>query len=408
MKWWNSQLGNIEQIISSYSGKEAFHLYLKAPLKNLRAGSKDRRNIRNYAYNYLRMARFFGPENLRENIIAANALLTPEYNAQLHFYIESHPDKELFDTLESLSVSERFRHYAKLKSLDSTAIFPAFESLSSKLDADKFINKLLSPKDVFIWCKRGSKHKVQSILAKANLPHSEVEGLDDALRLPPGAKLSHALGRNDYMVEVQDISSQRALAHLKVDHDATVWDCCAGSGGKSLHLANRENGPIWLLSDKRESMMPNLKRRFKTVSKYFAYATHDLITSKDEFIVFNTLDGHIQEIGKNTVDMVIADVPCTGSGTWSRNPEHLKDFDDNKIGAFAKVQGGIMDAAWKFVRKGGKLAYMTCSAYEAENEAQVERFMAEKGSVHLDSMQYFGENEEGDLLFQAILTKLQD
>jgi 16S rRNA (cytosine967-C5)-methyltransferase len=408
LKWWSSQLGNIRKILKAYKGDEAFHMYIKAPLKQLRAGSKDRRVIRDYSFNYLRLSRLFADEDLEMAIITANALLQETWTKQLLFYIEQLPDSDSIKELEKQQPLDRIKSYCVSKNIELESLFPATEMLSDQIEKQDFLMSLTEPKPLFVWCKKDSFQKITTKLSKAKVDFETIEGLDDAIKLPSGVNLDQVLGLDQTLVEVQDISSQLALVNLDIEHDSVVWDCCAGSGGKSMHLASRVKGPIWLLSDKREKILHNLRKRIKSVTKYFAIANHDILSGNQELVVFKSRDEHTEEIKKGSVDWIIADVPCTGSGTWARNPEHLAFFAKRKIAAYAMVQVAIINSAWNFLRSDGKLVYMTCSVYKRENEDVIENFLSSNPGAHLESMQYFGQNEGGDILFQAVLSKTKD
>jgi 16S rRNA (cytosine967-C5)-methyltransferase len=77
-----------------------------------------------------------------------------------------------------------------------------------------------------------------------------------------------------------------------------------------------------------------------------------------------------------TFDRVLVDAPCTGTGTWRRNPDGRLRLSETDFDELVPKQAAILDAAERLVRPGGRLVYATCSLLEGENEAQVEGFLA--------------------------------
>jgi 16S rRNA (cytosine967-C5)-methyltransferase len=77
-----------------------------------------------------------------------------------------------------------------------------------------------------------------------------------------------------------------------------------------------------------------------------------------------------------TFDRVLVDAPCTGTGTWRRNPDAKWKLTPEDVAELSQVQRNILDSAWRLVKPGGRLIYATCSLLAEENEAQVEAFLA--------------------------------
>ena len=77
-----------------------------------------------------------------------------------------------------------------------------------------------------------------------------------------------------------------------------------------------------------------------------------------------------------TFDRVLVDAPCTGTGTWRRNPDARQRLTEADLAELTARQAAILDAAAPLVRKRGRMVYATCSLLEEENEAQVMHFLA--------------------------------
>jgi 16S rRNA (cytosine967-C5)-methyltransferase len=104
-------------------------------------------------------------------------------------------------------------------------------------------------------------------------------------------------------------------------------------------------------------------------------------------------------------DAIIADVPCSGSGTWGRTPEWLSFFNKEQLTNYTGKQRAIISSAVKKLKTGKPLVYITCSVYADENENNVDDF-TQNLPLQLERMQYFQFSKKGgDTLFGARLIK---
>ena len=143
------------------------------------------------------------------------------------------------------------------------------------------------------------------------------------------------------------------------------------------------------VSDIREAILINLKKRFEKagIKKYKSF-TCDL---SSKFLIPNT-QFHI----------ILCDVPCTGSGTWSRTPEQLVFFEAGKIDQYNSMQKNIVSNAIAQLIKGGHFVYITCSVFKKENEAMVD-FIQQKHNLTLQRMELLkGYDKKADSLFIAV------
>ena len=103
--------------------------------------------------------------------------------------------------------------------------------------------------------------------------------------------------------------------------------------------------------------------------------------------------------------LIIADVPCTGSGTWSRTPEQLYFFDERKIETYAALQKKIVSNAIPQLQPGGIFVYITCSVFKKENEENVD-FLKENFHLKLKQMEVLkGYDKKADSMFIAVFEK---
>src|SRR4030095_407446 len=180
---------------------------------------------------------------------------------------------------------------------------------------------------------------------------------------------------------------------LNLKSEITVWDCCAGSGGKSI-MAYDINPKIDLtVSDTRESILVNLQKRFANAGiKNYKSIIADLAGPNFQFSTFN-------------FQLVIADVPCTGSGTWSRTPEQLYFFAESEIERYAALQKKIVANVIPHLKSGGSFVYITCSVFKKENE-EIITFIKENFHLKLKQMEVLkGYDKRADSMFVAVLEK---
>ena len=188
-----------------------------------------------------------------------------------------------------------------------------------------------------------------------------------ALRLEGRRTMSkHALYLNG-AIEIQDEGSQLVALLCAAGPGQQVVDYCAGAGGKSLALAAQmENkGQIFAFDTEARRLEP-LRRRLQR-AKVRNVQVHAL----GEAAAVAALSGLA---GK--ADRVLLDVPCSGSGTWRRNPESKWRLGAEQLARLGAAQGRILRSTAPLVRPGGRLIYATCSILMEENEDQIERFLA--------------------------------
>jgi len=165
--------------------------------------------------------------------------------------------------------------------------------------------------------------------------------------------------------EIQDEGSQIAAILTGATPGQHVLDLCAGSGGKTLAIAAKmENrGQVFAYDDDPRRLAPihdRLKRAGARNVQVRAPKGH-----KD---VLDDLAGHM--------DIVLIDAPCTGTGVWRRNPDAKWRMRPGALEIRVKEQAALLDHAVRFLKPGGRIAYVTCSVLDAENGAQVRGFIA--------------------------------
>jgi len=169
------------------------------------------------------------------------------------------------------------------------------------------------------------------------------------------------------LVEVQDEGSQLLAYLVAPRRGEMVADFCAGAGGKTLALAMlmRGTGRLYAMDVSAKRLAALAPRAARAAISN----VHTLALSGENDVRAKRLAGKL--------DRVLVDAPCTGFGTLRRNPDLKWRYGPERVAALAAEQFGILAAAARLVKPGGRLVYATCSLLEEENEAVAERFVNE-------------------------------
>ncbi len=187
----------------------------------------------------------------------------------------------------------------------------------------------------------------------------------DALRLPTGTAVEAWPAYAEGLFEVQDAGSQLACAALAAGPGETVVDLCAGAGGKTLALAAMMAGRGRLIAcDIDRARLARLPER---ASRAGATVECRLLDGGRE------PDGLTDLMGR--ADAVLVDAPCSGTGTWRRNPEARWRLSSDSIRRYARMQAHVLDLAAGLVRTGGRMTFITCSLLDAEGTERVAAFL---------------------------------
>lgn len=190
-----------------------------------------------------------------------------------------------------------------------------------------------------------------------------------------------AFKRGDF--EVQDIASQAVGLVCNPEPGQTWWDVCAGEGGKTMHLSDLMNnrGLIWA-TDRAEWRLKRLKKRAARVGA-FNYRSK----------VWN---GDLPLPTKTKFDGVLIDAPCSGVGTWQRDPHARWTTEPNDVRELAELQWKILNNAAASVKPGGRLVYSVCTLTNAETWDIAKRFSAEHKEFEQEAVRNpFGKSDTG-------------
>lgn len=384
-------------VLSRYDGSLPLHHLLKDVFRrNKKFGSRDRKWIRELCYARFRSGTLFNNLSDEDALLWSLYLASDEPSTVLSNILETGGPE--FAALDStLSLLEKLK-LAGVVNLESAAekIFPFLGHVSDSLESVSFALAMLQQPDVWIRVRAGQLDTVTKLLDDQGILYRRHSVIPLALALPPGISLDGKGILESGLAEVQDLSSQRTIEFMPAESGQRWLDACAASGGKSLLLMDRVQGIDLTVSDNRVSVLKNLDERFKRngISK-FSSVLRDW--SQPALAVVNDVEAY---------DGIIADVPCSGSGTWARTPEQQRYFTAEKITEYSSLQLAIVSNLIPALKSGGHLVYITCSVFREENEMQLNRF-AEKLHVKVIRQEYLsGIDQQADTMFAALLQKL--
>jgi 16S rRNA (cytosine967-C5)-methyltransferase len=388
MSRWHAYLNTGKKIIESYDGRVPLSAWLKDFFRqHKQMGARDRKFISEEVYSFYRLGQPVPGISIEDKILAALFLCHNVSNEMLHFL------KPAWNSNIHLSFPGKVA-YLQAEDIhwNQENIFPWFDELSNNIDQDNFNQSHLKQPDLFLRIRPEQEDIVQQKLTEAGI-NFKLAG--NCITLANATKIDQVL-TIDKEVVVQDYNSQRVgnFFQFNTAGPVTVWDCCAGSGGKSLMAMDLNPQLRLTVSDSRASIIENLRKRFLRAA----------ITHYQSSVTDLTVSG--TALPPRLFDAVIADVPCSGSGTWCRTPEQLYFFDRQKLNYYSDLQKNIVSHIIPKLKAGGTLIYITCSVFKKENEEVVDFIKANFG-LQLEVVELLkGYNMKADSMFVAVFKKL--
>ena len=390
--YFHSYQNTASSILDAYSYREPFTFFLKKYFRKFKKfGSRDRKIIADLCFGYFRIGQSALNYSVQDQLIIGYYLTHQFDTGYLEMFspsLSSSIDREIADKIKLLNTQYPDFDYHK--------IFPCQDQLSTGIDKDLFaINHIKKPA-FFIRVRPGKKDKVLEVLAKNVVKFQSVT--DSCLKLFGNVNIEELLDIDSDCV-VQDYGSQQTfdvLTGVAFPKYLSIWDACAGSGGKSIMARDIFPQAKLYVSDIREDILEELEYRFKLAhivpEKVFCTDLQHPLSSQVS----------ISNLPNGGVDMIIADVPCTGSGTWGRSPEWLRSFDETLIDSYRQRQTSIVSRLPEQLKPGGYLLYITCSVFYQENESLVD-FIQQTTKLKLVKQELVsGTNSESDTLFTAL------
>lgn len=188
----------------------------------------------------------------------------------------------------------------------------------------------------------------------------------EGLRFPAGTPLEKWPAYAEGLIEVQDTGSQIVCDAVEAMPGELVIDLCAGAGGKTLALAAAmENRGVLIASDSDRARLSRLPPRAERAGATIV-ETHLLDPGRE---AERLAPWH------GRADAVLVDAPCSGTGTWRRNPEARWRLTEPQLVRYVAVQTRLLDIAAALVRPGGRLVFVTCSLLDEEGAGQVASYL---------------------------------
>ena len=339
----------------------------KALKRDKRWGSRDRGFVAETTYDIVRWKRLYAEiAQIKEpfsrddawRLFAVWATLKgiklPDWK-----YFEGTPSRKIKGRFDELSKDRKFRESIP-DWIDELGVEELGEAKWTKEMAmqNKQANVILRTNTL-----KTSKTDLKLKLESEGIETIEIEGYPCALQLKERANVFTTEAFKDGWFEVQDASSQLVADFLDVKPGMKVVDCCAGAGGKTLHLsALIENKGSIIAMDIYESKLKKLKIR----------ARRDGAHNIDMKVIDSTKP--IKKLYEKA-DRLLIDAPCSGLGVLRRNPDSKWKLEPEFIERIRKTQQDVLQQYSKMVKPSGKMVYATCSVLPSENEAQIKTFL---------------------------------
>jgi len=215
-----------------------------------------------------------------------------------------------------------------------------------------------APLDLRVNTLKATREEALATLTKTGLSVKPMPLSPWGLRCEERENITQTKAFQDGLIEVQDEGSQLIVNVMDVQPGQAILDLCAGAGGKTLALAALlQNKGRVVATDTAGWRLKRTKERLKRAGA-FNVELRELTGLQDKWL----------KRQKERFDRVLVDAPCSGSGTWRRNPDQKWNITSTDITELAALQNSLLDAAAPLVKPGGYLVYATCSLLCEENE----------------------------------------
>jgi len=385
--WYNHAL----QLINNYSPSQPLNLYLKQYFKNnSQIGSKDRKILRNLVYQYFRLGNLIHHTTPETGLVLGHFLSEDQSNNFLEYWLPQKTNLNPADTSSPIEVKLNLAsHCFPFISLENH--FPLCRQISTSINRPDYIKSLFNQPYTYIRIKQGYVDEIEE-----ELKHYQLEPIqqlnDHTMAFTQSLSLTQLPAYQNGKFEIQDKTSQKTLSYIEPQHDELWWDCCAGSGGKSLLF--KEQFPethLWV-SDSRKRILDNLQSRFER-NKTPLEKSFQLDLTQPIQVDLPQFSG------------IILDAPCTGSGTWARTPENIPFATEQQLHRYQKKQRQMLVNVIPYLKKHGQLLYITCSVFKHENEENID-YIHNKFDMQIQHEQYLkGYSEQAENFFVATLVK---
>ena len=370
-----------EQVLTSWGRAHRF------------AGSGDRATIRDHVYDALRCMRSFtalsGAETPSGRALMIGSLRAARVDLAAMFSGEGHAPEALSDVEKHrLAIAPTLEDMAEEVALDCPDwLAPALRhALGSGFTPIMAAMRDRAPVFLRVNAARATRDEAQEALAREDIRTRSHPLAETALEVTGNArKLRNTAAYRGGLVELQDASPQAAVEALPLHPGMRVLDYCAGGGGKVLAMAARMPGQ-YVAHDVAPQRMRDLPERARRAGAEVAVMDRAGLRGQ-------------------TFDLVLLDVPCSGSGTWRRQPDAKWTLTPERLDQLTGFQAGILEEAFDYSAPDGLIAYMTCSLLEAENRDQIDAFLDRHADWQVAAERLLTPRAGGDGFYTALLTR---
>jgi 16S rRNA (cytosine967-C5)-methyltransferase len=349
-------------------------------------GSKDRKSVTDRLWAALRsrarltwmVERFGGKPSARTLMIAHLLLgegrsaqdLRPLFDTRMPHAPQPLSDQEqgLIDLLAGKPLE--YREMPRETRLETPEwLFPRLEPIFGEaLDAELAALLVEAPLDLRVNTLKGDRESTMAALAEEGIDAEPGTLSPWSLRLDGRPNIAATNTFRDGFVEVQDEGSQLIALLCGAEPGMSVLDLCAGAGGKTLALAAAmENKGGLVAADVNEGRLERAQTRLRRAEVHNV-TRKPLGPEANKWL----------KRRRGTFDRVLVDAPCSGTGTWRRNPDARWKLTPETVESLVAEQAGILDRAAGLTKPGGRLIYATCALLPEENEGQVEALLSRR------------------------------
>lgn len=345
------------------------------------AGSKDRAAITDLVYGVLRRRAYLtwllGDDHVTARALMLAALANDGASVAALFAGDGYGASPLSDDEQALL--QRLRATHAPPPLCAQLEIPPWllphlqRRFGDRLPEEAMALNQRAPLDIRVNVKRITLQDAQRQLMAAGIAAALLKHSPLGLRAASGAKVTATALYRDGLIDIQDEAAQIASLLATPEHGGLVVDLCAGAGGKSLTMSAACDAPLTIKAfDIDARRLDELSARAERAEA--ANITATLLPESGEARAALLAP----YIGK--ADVVVVDAPCSGSGTWRRNPELRWRLTPERLAALTGLQARLIREGAGLVKPGGRLIYMTCSLLRQEDEDIVKGFLQENPS----------------------------
>ena len=366
---------------------------------NRYAGSSDRESIRDIVFDILRVKKTFtfilSKEKQVINGRALVLLYSVYYSLPLNDIFTGQkygPDKlnNYENEFSEIAKENNERGFEVIDNIPDFLLDEFERSLGSKFNNVMRLLEKRAPVSIRVNTNKSDVSSILEVLSSEGIEGKIAKKVRYGIEIIGNPRrLTQIQAFKDGHFEVQDLHSQKIIEGLPIKEDTKILDYCAGAGGKILNIASllKGNGRFFVHDlDKRKLIEADLR-------------------AKRAGIKLKRLNAENMEKHHNSFDYILADVPCSGSGTWRRNPQQKWRITPDSLEEILNRQITILNEVKDLIKKNGLLFYITCSLLKIENEEVVADFLIQNKNFSLSNKENITIDAQGDGFFCAVLQK---